>query len=126
MNADLKKIRGENMDLLRWQHGGNNRLQDALHDSLLPNYVSDWALRKRSLSDSTARLIEKKLGRPSNWFDRDNLKLLNLSQEDYDTVLLLLSSSPEEKAAVRTLLPKHCLLGDVRRDGAPQLRVVKV
>ena len=125
MCADVKERRRENFDLLRWVHGGNNRLAAILRDTPIRNYVSDIARGKRSCSKTCARSVETKLDYADGWLDRDNVSMLKLSRENFETLSLVLRASPDEKAAIRTLLARYRQASDVTQGRTPQLRIVK-
>lgn len=55
---------------------------------------------KRGVRAAEARDIEKKLGLPHEWFDRDNLKFSVLDADDYELVKKVLSATAERKKSI--------------------------
>jgi hypothetical protein len=99
--------RSSNLDLLRWLHGGHRRLSDKLRNVLNWSALSLFATGGKHLSENTARNIEQRLNLPGRWLDRDNREMLTLSEDDFETVMVLLSAAPDVKSAVRTLLTRR-------------------
>lgn len=69
------------------------------------NYVSKATYGdRRSLSDGEARQIENLYNLPSDWFDRDNAALIQMSAMEYNIVTALLAANDKMKAAILAVL----------------------
>ena len=104
MATDLKTTRAFNFDLLRHLHGGHKALSKKLEGIANWKYISDYAMGGRPISDYIARAIESRIGFPRLWLDRDNASVLKSSTDDFESFVLVRRSTPEIRAAMRTLL----------------------
>ncbi len=90
------EFRSKNLDLIRWLNTTHKKTAEKLRTVVTnPNYLSQMARGEMVIQERKARQIEKVLGLPANWMDRDNLKLLQLSSTDYE-LYVLLCGCPED------------------------------
>jgi len=104
MNIDLKTARAFNFGLLRQLQGGHKTLAKKLDGIANWKYISDFALGTRTVSDYTARAIEDRLNLPRGWLDRDNAAFLKSTTDEFEIFSLVRWTTPEIRAAMRTLI----------------------
>src|SRR5438445_8833772 len=104
MGTDLKTTRAFNFHLLRQLQGGHKALAKKLDGIANWKYVSDFALGTRAISDYAARAIENRLNLTKGWLDRDNAGFLKSTTDEFEIFSLVRRTTPEIRAAMRTLL----------------------
>lgn len=78
-----RTTRSENLDLIRHLNITHKNTATKLAGVTNENYIGKMARGEMEIIDYDARKIEKVLGLPDGWMDRDNLALLNMSKVDF-------------------------------------------
>jgi len=68
------------------------------------NYLSKMATGDMDISDRKARTIEKTLGFPMGWLDRDNIAVVKMTATEFDLHQRINQISDESKVALRAFL----------------------
>tara|TARA_R110001592_G_scaffold121_1_gene671 strand:- start:1065 stop:1382 length:318 start_codon:yes stop_codon:yes gene_type:complete len=98
----MSSTRSENLKLIRLMNYTHEHTAEKLK-SVVSNEckLSDLTNDKRPTDDHTARGIEKVLGLPKGWLDRDNMEIIkSMSQIDFDLVQKLSNISDEAKVGL--------------------------
>lgn len=76
----IEQVRRENLERLVVDHGSQAELARVIGKD--KNQINQWLGRKgsRNLSATSARSIEKKVGKPSGWLDQDREAIEEASQ----------------------------------------------
>jgi len=91
-----RTTRSTNLDLIRWMNFGHENTAKLL-SSVISNaaYLSKMATGDMEITDRRARSIEKELGLPLGWMDRDNVAFLKTPKDDY-SLLQAIARLPSE------------------------------
>jgi hypothetical protein len=92
--------RSNNLDLVRWMKGGHKPTAKLMSDFTNESYVSEMATGQRPIGDVCAKNIERAVGLPPGWLDRDNERVLTMNSADYQLFQLASGLSKTSKEAV--------------------------
>jgi hypothetical protein len=95
-----RTIRSRNLDLIRWLDYGHKHTAKKLDSITNTNYLSKMATGEMEISDRKARSIEKTLGFPVGWLDRDNVALVMTTATDFELHRLLVDYPEDAKAGL--------------------------
>ena len=99
-----KTTRSKNVDLIRWLNNGHENTVKRLKYVTNSTYLSKMALGDMDVGDRKARSIERSLGMPVGWLDRDNVAALNMSADEFELLQRLSSLQPEARTALLQFL----------------------
>jgi hypothetical protein len=101
-----RTIRSRNVDLIRWLNYGHENTAKKLATVTNANYLSKMATGDMEIGEWEARSIEKTLGFPVGWLDRDNVTLMMMTSTDFELHRLLVNYPEDAKAGlVKFLMP---------------------
>ena len=75
--------------------------------------LTQYCRAEKAPSRELTKVLEKHLGLPSGWFERDILGLSKMSPEDINLVQIMIRQPDDRKNAIRTLLTEPIVQTDV-------------
>jgi hypothetical protein len=91
----------ENFSLLRWSNGTHEALVDKVGGPSASKKLSDYVLGNDTPAPYERQSIEHKLNLPNGWTSRNNKALLELSEEDFALVSLVLRLDAKTRKALK-------------------------
>lgn len=100
----MHDIRTRNIFVLRHLYDGLGKLAKELVPIANEAALKKMDQGKKEISDEIARKIERKLGLPDNWMDRENDRLLTMSELDYRIFKKISSMTDDKKRNLESFI----------------------
>lgn len=96
----ISEVRSANIRILRHIHSGLGNLAREISQITNEAALIKMGQGEKEMPDIMARSIEKKLGLPTNWMDRDNDEIIKMSELDYQIYKKILIMSDKKKSSL--------------------------